>query len=79
MGLHEVPRRVDRRPVLIEPILQAAIRLVSRDHQVLLYRCCGGHLAIAALNLVERSDLGHHEASLLQRDLDRIPDRRLAV
>ena len=79
MGLDEVPSGLGAGATFGEALLQTAVGLVDRDDQVLLDGRGRGDLAVAALFLVQRRDLGDHEAGLLQRYLDGVPDARPAV
>lgn len=79
VGLNEVPCRFWGGSPLGETLLQAAVRLVGGNHQVLLDGHRGGDSLEAALLFIECRDIGHYKTGLLHRRLQAIPHGSLSI
>ena len=65
MCLNEIPNRIGSSAALVKSLFKAAIGLVSRNNQVLLYRVSGHYLLEATLHFVQSRNFSDDKSHLL--------------
>ena len=74
MSADKIPSAFLRLAALGETVFQTAIGLVGGNDEVLFHGGGTRDRSKASLLLVERGHMGDHEAGILQRGLNRVPD-----
>ncbi|SUD16805.1 Uncharacterised protein [Aquipseudomonas alcaligenes] len=79
MRAHKIPYGVLSTARLSKTILEASIRFICRDDQILFYGSGSSYCFEAAFLLIDRRNVCNDKTRFLKTDLNSVPDSRLCV